>query len=97
MEKENQIAKIVLEIDPEQLREITGSGRLEKFVDAATEIFRKDLKAELVTQAAVVQTNLVMMYGRYGTGPRPPWWYDMGRVTKLEGDVAALKVLLAGQ
>ena len=46
MEKDEQFARISFEIDPEHLREITSSGRLEEFVEAATEIFRRDLKTE---------------------------------------------------
>ena len=48
MKEGRELAKITLKIDAEELNNITLSGRLEEFVTKATDIFRRDLKAELV-------------------------------------------------
>lgn len=76
MAEKNEIGTITLKIDPQQLRKIANSGRLEEFVVKATEIFRRDLKAELVTEtASSVATALFLEGDDFLTGPRPrPWW-----------------------
>jgi hypothetical protein len=90
--KGNEIAKITLEINPEQLEKITDSGRLEEFVVKATEIFKRDLKAELVQEAvSSVETALMMVDNDFGVGPRPLPWHNIARIERLATRVEKLE------
>lgn len=81
------------------LRKIANSGHLEEFVAKATDIFRRDLKAELVSEAASsVATSLFFEDGEYGTGPRPPHWWNIKHIEVLTTRIESLEqsILKAG-
>ena len=85
MKGSGELAKITLKIDPEQLKKIAQSGRLETFIEKATELFRRDLKAELVKEAtSSIDTSLFLLDDdEFGTGPRPPWWHYIATLEAL--------------
>lgn len=92
MAEKNEIGTITLKINPEQLRKIANSGRLEEFVVKATEIFRRDLKAELVTEtASSVATALFFEDDEFGTGPRPPHWWNIKLIEALTTRIEVLE------
>ncbi len=68
------IGAISFRFDKKALEEIANSGKLAVFVDKATELFRQDLKAELVSSASSGSTALARYDDwEFGTvGPRPP-------------------------
>lgn len=82
MTKEKEIGKITLQLEPQQLEKIIKSGRMEAFVEAATTLFNRDLKAELVKESvSSVATALIQFDDdEYGTGPRPPHWWNIGKI-----------------
>ncbi len=99
MAEKNEIGTITLKINPEQLKKIANSGRLEEFVVKATEIFRRDLKAELVTEtASSVATALFFEGDDFWTGPRPGPWWNIKYIEALTTRIEALErsVLKAG-
>ncbi|MCF6149435.1 MAG: hypothetical protein E3K37_12345 [Candidatus Kuenenia sp.] len=98
MERRDEIGTITLKINPEQLRKIANSGRLEEFVVKATEIFRRDLKTELVTEvASSVSTSLFFEDDEYGTGPRPPHWWNIKHIETLTTRIQVLEQALNKQ
>ena len=94
MKEGRELAKITLKIDAEELNNITLSGRLEEFVTKATDIFRRDLKAELVKEAATsVETSLYLIDREYGTWPpRPLPWHNIAKLESLETRLEALEL-----
>jgi hypothetical protein len=72
--KKNTIGDISFSFDKRALEEIANSGKLAVFVDKATELFRQDLKAELVSRASSGSTAFARYDDwEFGTvGPRPP-------------------------
>ena len=85
MEKGKDIGKITLEIDKKQLESIVNSGRLENFIETATTLFNRDLKANLVeASVSSVSTGLFLIDDdEYGTGPRPPHWWNIGKIDTI--------------
>jgi ferric iron reductase protein FhuF len=81
---DKEFAKITLQIDAQQLKTIANKGRLEEFIAKATEIFARDLKAELVKESvSSVGTALFLFDDEFGTGPRPPFWHNIARIDAL--------------
>ena len=85
MDKGTEIGKISLEIDSAQLKRIISRGSLEVFIEKATALFNRDLKAELVKESvSSVGTALVLFDDdEYGTGPRPPHWWNIGKIDAI--------------
>jgi hypothetical protein len=84
MAEKNEIGTITLKIDQQQLRKIATSGRLEKFIEKATELFKRDLKAELVKESVSSSETALFLYDdEFGTGPRPPHWHNIARIELL--------------
>ena len=96
MKEGSEIGKITFKIDPENLKQIVHSGRLEDFVAKATEIFRRDLKAELVKETvSSVETSLFFFDGdEFLTGPRPPWWHNIAQIDQLATRIQALEQIV---
>lgn len=91
-----EIGKITLEINPEQLERIISNGRMEEFISKATKLFNRDLKAELVKgSASSVGTALAYMDNDdFGTGPRPPFWHNIGQIDELKVRINALEKVI---
>ena len=91
--EEKELAKITLQIDAQQLRRIADRGLLEEFIAKATEIFARDLKAELVKESvSSVGTSLFLFDDdEFGTGPRPPFWHNIARIDALTARLDALE------
>jgi len=86
MNKEREIGKITLQIDSKQLERIIQTGRMEAFIEAATTLFNRDLKAELVQESvSSVGTALFQLDNdEFGTWPpRPPHWWNIGRIDAI--------------
>jgi hypothetical protein len=85
MDKEMEIGKITLEIDPAQLKRIVRHGLLETFIETATALFNRDLKAGLVAESvSSVGTSLLLLDDdEFGTGPRPPHWWNIGKIDAI--------------
>jgi len=92
-----EIGKITLEINPEQLERIAGSGRMEEFIAKATTLFNRDLKAELVKgSASSVSTALAYMENDdFGTGPRPPFWHNIAQIDELKARINTLEKVIS--
>jgi hypothetical protein len=89
---DKELAKITLQIDAQQLRSIANAGRLEEFISKATEIFARDLKAELVKESvSSVGTALFLFDDEFGTGPRPPFWHNIARIDALISRIDVLE------
>lgn len=71
MKDGKEIGTISFQMDKEEIERIASSGDLANFVEAATELFRQNLKAELVNNEASGSTSLAYIDDRYGTGPFP--------------------------
>lgn len=93
MAEKKELAKITLEISPDQLKKIISAGKLENFVNQAVGIFKLDLETELVKEAvSSVKTSLFLDDDyEYGTGPRPPHWWDLKRMDALEARIKTLE------
>lgn len=89
----NPIGSVTLDVDKDQIAEIAAAGRLEAFIERATELFRRDLKAELVAGSAV-RTELFAIDDDFGTGPRPPFWHRIRSLELLEERVRELEIAL---
>ena len=85
MDKEKEIGKITLEIDPAQLKRIVRQGLLEAFIEKATILFNRDLKSELVKESvSSVGTSLAFFDDdEFGTGPRPPHWWNIAKIDAI--------------
>jgi hypothetical protein len=85
MDKQMEIGKITLQIDPGQLQRIVRHGLLEAFIEKATTLFNRDLKAELVAESvSSVGTSLLLFDDdEFGTGPRPPHWWNIGKIDAI--------------
>ena len=96
MKEGSEIGKITFKIDPEKLKQIAHSGRLEDFVAKATDFFRRDLKAELVKETvSSVETSLLFFDDdEFGTGPRPPWWHSIAQIDVLTTRIQALEQIV---
>lgn len=94
---DRELAKISFQIDAQQLKKITDRGQLEAFIAKATEIFARDLKAELVKEAvSSVGTSLFLFDDdEFGTGPRPPFWHNIARIEALTARLDALEQSLS--
>lgn len=69
-----EIGKISFNIDEKELDQIVSTGKLGTFVEKATELFRQNLKAELVNRVAAGSTSLIRFDDdEYGTGPVGPF------------------------
>ena len=95
MSKRNEIGKISFEFDKEQIAEIAAAGDLSNFVNKATELFRNDLKAQLVASTASGAIALARYNGDYGTpwpwpGPIPGVFAELEAITKRLADIEAL-------
>lgn len=93
MKERNEIGKISFEFDEKELEEIATAGKLGAFVEKATDLFRQNLKAELVSNVSSGSTSLVRIDGDdYGSGgpigPFPPIFAELesiaSRVKKME-------------
>jgi hypothetical protein len=93
MSGSKELAKISLEISPDQLKRIINLGKMEEFVNQAVEIFKLDLKTELVKESvSSVKTALFLEDDdEYGTGPRPPHWWNLKKMEALEARISLLE------
>lgn len=87
-----QLANIDFGMDDEQLKRVAASGRLEEFIARATELFGRDLRAQLEAgTVSSLSTALFMIDDEFGTGPRGPLWHHIARsdalVNRLEETV----------
>lgn len=82
--KARQIGNIEFGVDDEQLKEIAAVGRLEEFIARATELFSRDLRAQLEAETvSSLSTALFLIDDEFGTGPRPPLWHSIARADVL--------------
>ena len=84
-------------MDKEEIERIAGAGNLASFVETATELFRRNLKAELVNSVASGSTSLVYMDGeRYGTGPFPigPFPHVFAELKTITDRIGKLEVAI---
>ncbi len=95
MEAKNVIGTLRFEIDKKQLEEIAGTGRLGAFVEKATDLFRQNLKAELVNSVASGSMSLVRFDDdEYGTGPRGPFPHFFAELDAISERIKAIEVLV---
>jgi hypothetical protein len=94
VKEKNEIGKISFEFDEKELKLISNSGRLGIFVEKATELFRRNLKAELVNSVASGSTSLVRFDDdEYGTGPIGPFPHIFAELEALTGKIKEIEVL----
>jgi len=96
MDKQTEIGKITLEIDPAQLQRIVRHGLLEAFIEKATALFNRDLKAGLVAESvSAVGTSLLLLDDdEFGTGPRPPHWWNIGKIDAIIQRLDAIELAI---
>ena len=95
MESRNSIGRISFELDKEELQRIADAGQLGDFVDKATELFRRNLKAELINSVAAGSTTLVRLDGDdYGTGPIGPFPHVFAELDRISTRLAEIELLV---
>jgi hypothetical protein len=87
MRKKNEIGKISFEFNKAEIEAIATKGDLSAFVDKATELFRLNLKAELVNGVSSGSTSLVAYDDRYGTGPKGPFPHIFKEIDMLKANL----------
>ena len=95
MKDGKEIGTISFQMDKEEIERIASSGDLANFVETATELFRQNLKAELVNSVASGSTSLVYMGQRYGTGPYPgPFPHVFAELKTITDRIGKLEVAI---
>ncbi len=93
MKKRNEIGKISFDFDKKEIEEIVKAGRLGAFVEKATELFRLNLKAEMVNGISSGETSLVHLadweYGTGPIGPFPPIFAELDVLRNRINDIEA--------
>lgn len=90
-----EIGKISFNLDEKELDHIVSTGRLGTFVERATELFRQNLKAELVNRVAAGSTSLVRFDDyEYGTGPIGPFPHVFAELETLLNRVKEIEITL---
>lgn len=95
MEHKNLIGTLRFEIDKKQLDEIATTGKLGDFVEKATELFRQNLKAELVNSVSSGSMSLLRFENdEYGTGPRGPFPHFFAELEAISKRIQSIEVLV---
>lgn len=92
--KRNEIGKISFEFNKKELEEIANSGKLGVFVEKATELFRQNLKAELVNNVSSGSTFLARFADdEFGTiGPRGPFPHIFAELETITNKIKEIEV-----
>lgn len=95
METKNVIGTLRFEIDKKQLDEIANTGKLGVFVEKATDLFRRNLKAELVNSVSSGSMSLVRYdYDDFGTGPIGPFPHVFAELEAIASRIKTIEVLI---
>ena len=88
------IGKISFEFDKKELEKIANSGKLVAFVEKATDLFRQNLKAELVSSVSSGSTSLVYLDDdEYGTGgPIGPFPHIFAELETITNRIKEIEV-----
>lgn len=94
MKEGQEIGKMSFEFDGNQIGEIVAAGKLNAFIEKATELFRQNLKAELVSNVSSGAISLAHVSSIEGdiflTGPRGPIHYVFKELERIERKMEAL-------
>jgi len=95
MKDKRAIGKIMFEFDEREINEIANEGNLMNFVNKATDLFRANLKAELVNSVSAGSTSLFRMdIDDFGTGgpigPIPHVFMELEEVAKKMREIEIL-------
>ncbi len=94
MKEKNEIGKISFDFNKKELEEIVSAGKVGAFVDKATELFRQNLKAELVNSVAAGSTALFRYDDdEYGTGPKGPFPHVFAELESIVNRIKQIEVL----
>ena len=97
MAERNEIGKISFEMNKKELEQISNSGKLGVFVEKATELFRRDLKAELVNSISSGSISLGCVNGEddFGyIGPIGPLPHIITELDTLTNKLKEIEVLV---
>ncbi len=99
MSKEKEIGTITLKINAQNLEKIVQAGRMEAFIEAATTLFNRDLKAELVKESVSSVATALFQFDddEYGTGPRPPHWWNIGKIDAINQRLDSIEKVVSLQ
>lgn len=95
MKESYEIGKISFDINEKELQAMASAGRLGIFVERATELFRRNLKSELVSNVSSGSTTLVRFeddeYGSGGPiGPLPHIFAELEMITNKVKEISGL-------
>ncbi len=96
MKRSTEIGKISFQFDKKQLEEIANAGKLGVLVDKATELFKRNLKAELVSSVSSGSTSLVRFEGdEFGSGgPIGPFPHVFSELESITSRIKVLETLV---
>jgi hypothetical protein len=95
MKERKELGKISFDFDKKQLEEIASAGNLGVFVEKATELFRQNLKAELVNSVSSGSTSLVRFDDdEYGTGPKGPFPHIFAELETITNKIKEIEVFV---